>query len=171
MAAPTLLTDRLVMIPLGPGDLDEIAALYADAEVMRHVAEGVRTRPETAETLAAAEKNWKTQGWGLWAIRDSTTGGLVGEGGLQPLHDVDGASVDFGYTLGRRHWGKGIATEAGEIMLADAWTRYEGDTIHAVVDPDHLASQAVLKKLRFRRQGRQMVGATEQDVWAIRRPA
>ena len=64
MAAPTLFTDRLVLMPLGPADLDEVAALLADPEVMRHVDGGMRSRPETADLLASAERNWKK-----WMIR------------------------------------------------------------------------------------------------------
>ena len=168
--APTLLTDRLVLIKLGPDDLDEVAALFADPEVMRHVKGGVRTRPETADILATAERNWKRLGWGPWAIRDSTSGGLIGEGGLQPLDDVVSASVDFGYTLGRRHWDKGIATEAGQVILADGWTRYGGDVIHAVVHPDNTASRAVLRKLSFRRIDKRVIRGETQELWGLERP-
>lgn len=158
-------------MPLGPADLDEVAALLADPEVMRHVDGGVRTRPETADALAANDRNWKKVGWGLWAIRDATTGGLVGEGGLQPVDDVEGIAVDFGLTLGRRHWGKGLASEAGAVILDDAWARYDGDTIHAVVSLENDSSRAVLERLGFRRADTTLIRGTTQELWAVERPS
>jgi RimJ/RimL family protein N-acetyltransferase len=171
VAAPTLLTDRLVLMPLGPADLDEVAALYADAAVMRHVDGGVRTRPETADALGVNERSWKTQGWGLWAIRDTATGGLVGEGGLQTVTDLVGVDTDFGYTLGRRHWGKGLATEAGTAILDDLWSRYGGDTIQAMVHDDHRASIRVLEKLGFTELDTRTVRGERQRLYSLDRPA
>jgi RimJ/RimL family protein N-acetyltransferase len=171
VAASNLLTERLVLIPLGPGDLDEVAALYGDPEVMRHIDGGIRTRAATADALAAAERNWERRGWGLWAIRDATTGGLVGEGGLQPLDDVNGAAIDFGFTLGRRHWGKGLATEAGAAILADAWDRYDGDQLQAIAHTDNGPSKAVLKKLGFHHLDNRTVDEEIQEIWALDRPA
>lgn len=159
------------MLPLGSADLDEVATLYADETVMDLVDGGTRTREQSRSALAAAERCWKSEGWGLWAIRDATTGGLVGEGGLQHLTDVDGAVVDFGITIARRHWGGGFATEAGHVILLDAWDRYDGNLIHAVTDPANAAGAAVLRKLGFRRVADHDVRGTTRHLWEIPRLA
>ena len=53
MDAPSLRTKRLVLLPLGSADLDEAAALFADARVMVHVDGGTRDRSPTALLLQA----------------------------------------------------------------------------------------------------------------------
>jgi len=154
---------------LGTADLDEIAALFADAEVMRHVAGGVMTRPETNETLLACEQSWQTNGWGRWAIRDAATGGLLGEGGLTPTTVIDGAAVDFGFTLGRRGWGTGFATEAGATIIDDAWNRYGGDLIHATLTPDNTSGSSLLRQLGFTLTGVRTAEGQAHQIWVISR--
>lgn len=162
------------MLPLGSADLDEVAALYGDEDVMRYIDGGVRTREQTKVALATAERCWKAEKWGLWAVRDATTGGLIGEAGLQhltDLTDVEGAEVEFGYTFGRRHWNQGYATEAGHAILLDAWDRYDGNLIHALTQPDHKASASVLRKLGFRRVDDRLIHGTKQYLWELPRLA
>lgn len=169
MSAPALRTERLVMLPLSTADLDEVATLHADEAVMEYVDGGTRNRDQTKSALAATERCWKSEGWGLWAIRDATTGGLVGEGGLQHITDLDGAEVDFGITIAKRHWDKGYATEAGHVILLDAWDRYTGNLIHAVTHPANTASAAVLRKLGFRRVDDRDIRGSTQFLWEVPR--
>jgi len=167
--APALRTERLVLLPLGAADIDEIAAMYADAEVMRHVADGVRSRAETTAALGASENCWRSNGWGLWAIRDAATGGLLGEGGLRPTAVIEGAAADFGITLGRRSRGSGLATEAGAAIIDDAWNRYGGDLIHATVLPDDTSNSAVLRRLGFTMTGVRTVQGQPHQIWVMSR--
>lgn len=169
MSASPLRTERTILLPLSANDLDEVGALYGDDEVMAYVEGGGRTRDQTKSTLAAAERCWKAEGWGLWAIRDAETGGLIGEAGLQHLFDVAGAAVQFGFTLSKRHWGKGLATEAGHVILMDAWDRYDGDLIHAITDPENIASGRVLHKLGFHQVETQLIHGESRLLWAIQR--
>jgi len=157
------------MLPLGPADIDEIAALYADAEVMRHVFGGVMTRAQTIDALARTERCWRSNGWGLWAIRDAETGGLLGEGGLQPDSLIDGATADFDITLGRRSWGTGIGTEAATVIIEDAWQRYPGDLIHAIVVPDNTASSSLLRRVGFTPAGDHSINGQPHETWVISR--
>lgn len=156
-------------MPLSSADLDEVGALYSDDKVMEFVDGGIRTREQTKSALAAAERCWRAEGWGLWAIRDATTGGLIGEGGLQHLFDVDGAPVDFGFTIARRFWHDGYATEAGHVILLDAWERYDGDLIHAVTHPDNAGSEATLHKLGFRLVEDRLIHGERQNLWEVQR--
>ena len=166
-------TERLVMIPLSAADLDEVAALYGDPEVMRFVVDGVMDRSTTAVVLDDVTESWRRHGYGLWAIRDATTGAFLGEGGLQrapPLEGVDvDVDVEFGYTFCRRGWGRGIATEAGTAMLRDAWVRCDGPEIHALATSDNLASHAVLRTLGFTRVARFVHHGRPHQLWAAER--
>jgi RimJ/RimL family protein N-acetyltransferase len=156
-------------MPLSAADLDEVGALYGDDAVMEFIDGGSRSRDQTKSALAAAERCWRAEGWGRWAIRHAETGGLIGEAGLHHVFDVEGAPVAFGCTIARRHWNEGFATEAGHVILLDAWDRYRGDLIHSVTDPRDAAGAAVLVKLGFRMVEERLIHGSTQKLWEIQR--
>ncbi|OAY85172.1 putative N-acetyltransferase p20 [Ananas comosus] len=64
-------------------------------------------------------------------------------------------SASVGYRLAHAHWGRGIATAALRAVAAAAafaeWLQL--DRLKAVADVENLASQRVLEKAGFRREG------------------
>jgi len=88
----------------------------------------------------------KRQWYAVWFIR-LKNGDVVGDycfKGLQP----DG-SVEIGYGLLPKYWGKGYATEA-VIATADWAAKQPGvKRIEAETDPENAASQRVLEKAGF----------------------
>jgi len=157
------------MLPLSTADLDEAAAMLGDPRVMRYVDGGTRDRANTTRALEANERCWAANGWGLWAIRDVTSGAFVGQAGLQPVTEIHGATAEFSIIVSRRSWGTGVATEAGHAIVFDAWQRYSGSEIHAVVHPDDPASGPLLRKLGFRLQDEGLIGGEMVQVWHIQR--
>jgi len=82
----------------------------------------------------------------LSIIRD---GHVIGGMGLSDI----GTGSEFGYWLGRAHWGKGYATEAGRAFLAHAFAAYDIGLIRSGVFVDNPASLNVQGKLGFERTG------------------
>jgi RimJ/RimL family protein N-acetyltransferase len=169
VGASLLRTERTILLPLSAGDLDEVGALYGDDDVMEFVDGGRRTRDQTKSSLAAAERCWRAEGWGLWAIRDAETGGLIGEAGLQHFFDVEGAPVAFGFTIARRYWESGHATEASHVVLTDAWERFAGRLIHSVCHPEDTRGAGVLQKLGFRLAEQRLMHGQSLELWEIQR--
>lgn len=169
MDAPSLRTKRLVLLPLRSADLDEAAALFADPRVMVNIDGGTRDRSTTSRLLQANERCWKTEGWGLWAIRDATSGAFIGQGGLQRVTELQDAAVEFSAIIGRRNWRKGIATEAANAIVHDAWERFPGSQIHALVHPDSTAGGPFLRRIGFRRDDDQLVHGETLEVWHTQR--
>lgn len=169
MDALSLRTKRLVLLPLGGADLDEAAALFADPRVMLHIDGGTRDRSTTSHVLQANERCWKTEGWGLWAVRDASSGALLGQGGLQRITELQDADVEFSMIIGRRSWRKGVATEAANAILFDAWERFEGSQIHALLHPDNDAGGPFLRRIGFRRDEDQLVRGETLEVWQTQR--
>ncbi|MGZ8578443.1 MAG: GNAT family N-acetyltransferase, partial [Actinomycetota bacterium] len=78
-------TERLILRLLTPGDLDALAALYADPEVRRYFPEGTLTRDETQEELAwIIDVYYARFGYGLWATVLKRSGAFIGRCGLLP---------------------------------------------------------------------------------------
>lgn len=91
-------------------------------------------------------------GFACWAVMDRGTGELIGDAGLE----VTGHGVELGYTLSRRWWGRGLATEAASLCREAAFGPLGMPQVVALVDADNPASARVLEKLGFTDQGRTM---------------
>jgi len=167
--ALSLRTNRLVLLPLGSADLDEAAAVFGDPRVMAHIDGGTRDRATTAHLLEANQRCWKAEGWGLWAIRDATSGAFLGQAGLQRITDLAAATAEFSIIVSRRSWGKGVAAEAANAVLYDAWDRFDGTEIHALVHPDNSPGGAILRRLGFRRQDDELTRGETLQVWQVQR--
>lgn len=119
--ATSLETPRLLLRRWRHEDLDGFAAITAQPEVMRYIHDG-RTldRPATAERLAIYRRHWDEHGFGLYAVEIKETGELAGFTGLAVpafLPEIMPA-VEIGWRLGRAYWGRGLATEAAQAVVA-----------------------------------------------------
>ncbi|KAF8016765.1 hypothetical protein BT93_H2098 [Corymbia citriodora subsp. variegata] len=67
----------------------------------------------------------------------------------------DACRGELGYVLGSGYWGRGITTEAVKMAAAEVFggARPELERVEAVVDVENEASQRVLEKAGFRREG------------------
>jgi ribosomal-protein-alanine N-acetyltransferase len=120
MTDRVLHTDRLLLRPFREEDLDDLAALYGDAAVMRFLGEGrPMDRAQTRERLERMIRHWQEHGFGIWALFDKESGGFVGRCGVACLHRP--GEAELAYTLARRCWGKGLATEAAGAVLRHAF--------------------------------------------------
>jgi RimJ/RimL family protein N-acetyltransferase len=149
-------TERLLLRPFEAADLDDVARLHADADLVRWIPWGPRSREEAGAVLR--RKMAKTSigegegedGLGLVAIlRDD--GSFVGEFTLSVV-SVEDSCAELGFMMFSDHHGRGYATEGGRAVLAAA---FEGYGLHRVigrVEPRNAASCRVLERLGMRRE-------------------
>lgn len=125
-------------------DLDELAALFADPDVMRYVGNGQPTNRTEAQTaLTSIIAHWDRHGFGRWAIEDKTTREFVGYGGLRSLF----GTPEVVYHFAKRHWGKGLATETARASLNFGFTVKGFSRIVAIAKPGNTASVHVMEKI------------------------
>src|SRR5579871_1978267 len=104
-------TQRLLFRRLTLEDLDDMALLYADPDVMRFFS-GTRTRQQTLAQLEQAQLRYEQFGFYLWATIHKADDRFIGRCGLLPQM-VDGQQeVEVAYMIARPYWGQGLATEA-----------------------------------------------------------
>ena len=158
------------------GDLDAYAAICADPEVMRFIADGSTSgREYCAEQLEAFERAWNERGFGLFALERIHSGELIGFTGLAIpdfLPEIM-PSVEIGWRLGRAHWGHGFATEAARATLAFGFGPVGLDRIVSVHAVGNDASGHVMQKLGMQldRETAHPVHGVAVRVYAIDRPA
>jgi ribosomal-protein-alanine N-acetyltransferase len=76
-------------------------------------------------------------------------GALAGGIGILPRDGEERGVVTFGYWLGRPFWGRGIATEAAQLLAAHAFGERGLRRLEAYVFPPNTASSRVLEKAGF----------------------
>jgi ribosomal-protein-alanine N-acetyltransferase len=163
-------TPRLRMRPFRESDLDDLARLYADAEVVRYLGEGkTLDRAATWRQMALFLGHMQMRGYATLAIELRATGQFVGEGG--PWNPEGWPMLEVGWVVDPRHQGQGIATEAGRAALDWCFANLGVDEVCSLIRPDNAASARVAQKLgaRLDRQLDAFMGAPT-DVWVHRRP-
>jgi ribosomal-protein-alanine N-acetyltransferase len=144
--APTLETDRLHLRPVAADDFARFTALYGDPEVMRFIGRrGALTPAEVRERLDFMIDHWRRHGFGMWSLFHKPDGAFVGRCGMRYMDDT--TEVELGYTLARRYWGQGFATEASRAAVSYAFGVLKVDRLVAIADPANAASVNVMKKL------------------------
>jgi [ribosomal protein S5]-alanine N-acetyltransferase len=150
---PILHTARLTLRPLGEGDGPALFAIFSDPAVVRYWSRSAWTDMAQAEAMLAAAAEDYAGGTGLrYGIVVSATGELVGVASLFAFNR-DNRRCELGYVLGSRHWGRGYVSEALVPVLDHAFGALDMNRIEADIDPRNIASQRVLEKLAFRREG------------------
>jgi RimJ/RimL family protein N-acetyltransferase len=145
-------TRRLRLRRLRPDDEADLVALDGDPDVMRYVGSpaGVKSAEETLER--ARQRISTDHGpLGFWRVESRADHAFYGLGALVRMPSGD--DVELAYRLMRRAWGRGIATEAGAALIDHAFGTLGLSRLVAVTYPENRASQRVLDKLGFTRQG------------------
>jgi RimJ/RimL family protein N-acetyltransferase len=136
-----LTTERLVLRPPTPDDLQAWHAIYLDAEEVWYGAP--RSSPE--ENRAKLERqiaHHEQHGYGMCTVElDSET---IGAAGLQHLEG--GLEVEVGYRFLKEHWGRGYATECARASIAFGFDEVGLNRIVAVVLESNIASRRVLER-------------------------
>lgn len=141
-------TERLRFREMVEADLDEMAALLGDPEVMRYYPRP-RTRDEALGWIQWNRRGYAQHGYGLWVI-ETHDGAFVGDCGLtwQPL---DGGQVlEVGYHVVGTLQGRGYATEAARACVDLALGPIGAPRVVAIINPENAPSRRVAEKAGLR---------------------
>ena len=142
----TLESERLILRPPGPRDIQSMTVWLSDYDVARMTARVPHPYNEgDAEAFLAHAPEYR------FVIQRRSDGVFLGMTGL---HGEDG--YEFGYWLGKPFWGFGYATEAAHRLVLFAFEALGLETVHAGWFHDNPASGHVLAKLGARHNGSRM---------------
>ena len=120
-------------------DIDEYAAMSADAEVMRFIGTGVtQTRSEAWRSMAYFIGHWELRGFGMWAVEHRKSGELIGRVGF--IEPEGWPGFELGWLLARAHWGNGYALEAARAALRYARETLGRDRVISLIRPGNARS-------------------------------
>jgi RimJ/RimL family protein N-acetyltransferase len=152
MKVPVLIEGvRVRLRQVLPADAAALFALVDDEDVMRHMDwPRARNVDETRTHLEGAAQRWDAGTEHQYLILQKPDAQVVGSISFRPR----GFSVDFGYLMGRTHWGQGLATEAAKLVVQGLQRQQAVIRIWATCDADNAASAAVLQKAGLVFEGR-----------------
>ncbi|ANN16874.1 acetyltransferase [Amycolatopsis orientalis] len=172
--AETLTDDVIVLRRWAPEQLDTLAAVAGDSAAhigawLIWASNGYGTE-EAAEFLETTARNWaegKTYDFAIVA------GGEVA-GGTGMIVQPDG--IEIGYWLSRHHTGRGVATRAARLLIAEAF-RLGAAEVLIRHDEKNVASGAVPARLGFTMTGAETVEPPlapactgVNRIWRLKRP-
>ena len=144
MRLPT--ASRLIFREMTDADLDDMAALLGDKDVMRFYPRPM-TRSEARDWIARNQRRYRDHGFGLWIISVRDSGEFVGDCGLTLQH-VDGVDeLEVGYHVRTSMQGQGYATEAAAASRDFARDVLGADRLIAIINPLNVPSQRVAAKI------------------------
>lgn len=143
-------TERLFLRQLTNGDIGDLHKILSDPESMRHY-----PRPFT---LAKSERwiqwnldNYRTYGFGLWAVVRKEDGRFLGDCGLT-MQSIGGQSLpEIGYHIDKAYTGRGYATEAARACRNYAFDVLQFPAVYSYMKYTNTASFRVAEKNGMRR--------------------
>lgn len=149
---PKIQTNRLILRPFESYDKEALFSMRTDPNIMEYIDV---PRPNTLDDVVPfLEKNMNqfSQKNGInWVITLKETGEFIGFVGIHKI-DEQNHRGEIGYSLKPAFWGNGIMTEALNEVISFAFDSLKLHGLDANVNPENIGSQAILKKLGFKKE-------------------
>ncbi len=139
-------TEHLLFRPLTLSDLDDLAKLYADPEVMRFLG-GPRSKDEVQRVLHGYIREYEIYGHSFFATIQKSDQRFIGQCGLLN-QEVEGLpEVELAYVLAPLYWQRGLALEGTEALKVYGLQQLGFPRIISLIPPGNVASIHIAEKI------------------------
>ncbi len=128
-----LTTERLLLRPLEPDDLDTLIEVLGDPVAMRYYPAPF-DRDRVAAWIEGARRSYRDNGFGPWAVIRRSDGRFLGDCGPMLQTVEDHVIPEVGYHIVPAEQGRGYATEAAGACVA--WVLREHELRHRLLPCD-----------------------------------
>lgn len=165
-------TERLLLRIPRLEDVDGLAAIYSDAQVMQYIGSGsTRTKNQTEVAILWMRDQHHQFGFGLWIATLKSDQQIIGRCGLIQ-QEIDGQfEVEVAYLLGKEFWGKGYATEAAMEIRNHAFTNGNISRLISLINPDNSSSARVAEKIGMQFERQVKLSGISANLYAIGKEA
>ena len=161
-----VLSDRLIIRPLGPSDLTRHFELFSNPDVVRYLYEEPMDLEEARAHLSRRSiTDLPVEGsWINFGVEVQGNGVLVGELGLG-LISAEHAHCEIGYVFDPAFAGHGYATEGAALMVELAFSVLGVHRVSGRLDARNVSSARVLERLGMRREGHHVENEFVKAEW------
>jgi RimJ/RimL family protein N-acetyltransferase len=147
MAEVVAETERLILREWRDADLDALAAMGRDPQVMATLGP-LMDRDASAALLASLRERAAKWGHTFWALERKADGRMIGFTGIVRGRDgpIEG-KLEIGWRLASDCWGAGYASEAARAALGWAREHRPGEAVYAITSVSNARSRAVMERL------------------------
>ncbi|MCX6649670.1 MAG: GNAT family protein [Candidatus Bathyarchaeota archaeon] len=150
---PSLITSRLALREYSVSDLGELQSLLSNEEVMHFSGLDLTKSKKNSESEALWFRQLRLSGSGIrWVITLQGDGRYIGDIGYLN-HVKEHQRAEVSYKLSRRHWGRGIMSEAMVAVLRCGFEVMSLNRVEAMVNKENEASLRLLEKHGFQVEG------------------
>jgi len=160
-------TSRLILRYFTADDLDELAAILGDHQVMRYSIGGIKTRSQTQDFLNWILSNYEKYGFGLYAVTRRENQVLIGFCGLLVWFFEEVQEIEMGYRFAKEHWGQGLGTEAATAVRDYAWHKLNMKRLICIIQPENTRSIRVAKKLGMEHERNMFFQGLNVGIYSI----
>jgi RimJ/RimL family protein N-acetyltransferase len=148
---PPLAAQRVLLRPFKTSDARAVAEACSDPQIPRHtmMPEGL-TEEQARQWIERGLEGW-SYGLARFAITAPPSDRCLGQIGVQ--FDLRARRAETFYWLDQRQRGKGIASEALELVTGWAFRNFDVARVQLVTHLDNRASQRVAERCGFVREG------------------
>lgn len=142
-------TERLILRPFVQEDLDALALILADPDVMLFSLNGpLKDKEKVRDYLQTRILDHYAQfGFGLYATIHKQDQCLIGFVGLLTQFIEEEKKVELAYRLAPAYWGKGLATEAARAVCHYAFDQLHLEELISIIDSKNVRSLQVAKRV------------------------
>ena len=144
-----LTSSKLLLRQVTPEDVNEVFALRSNAETMKYIPRPLaNNKDEALEHIIMLQDNLEKNEGINWAITikgNPTLIGIIGHYRIRWEH----FRSEIGYMLLPEYHGKGITTEAIQLVVEYGFNQMNMHSLEGIIDPANTASARVLEKNGF----------------------
>ncbi|MFT5724123.1 MAG: ribosomal-protein-alanine N-acetyltransferase [Bacteroidia bacterium] len=149
---PVLKTKRLTLRKITMLDAESILQMRANQRVSQFIAREVMSDLEDAKSLVSKTEQAFTSKNGIgWAGELKGDKSLIGSCGFNRI-DYDNLRAEIGGELSIDFWGKHIAVEAVQAIVAFGFSEMNLHAIEAFLSPDNRSAIYLLEALGFKKE-------------------
>ncbi len=150
---PVLSTERLLLRELTENDASNILKCFSNPDVLRHYGQKPLTNlQQVQQIINNFSKNYDEKRGIKWGITIKGQEGIIGTIGFQEW-STEHKRAEISYALFPESWGKGYAKEAVNRVISFGFQEMDLMRIGAIVFTENEASNKLLTKLGFEKEG------------------
>ncbi len=146
--------ERIILRPLKKSDVADIYRYVNNAEIAKWTASIPHPYPKRGaeKVVRDTQRKWKRSKAFVFGIVPKGMDTVVGIISLERIDQIN-RHGELGYWLGKPHWGNGMMAEAGTLVMRFGFRTLKLHRIYASVLHENRASERVLTKLKFKKEG------------------